>query len=142
MATSESKTASLFVYGTLCVPVVRRSIIGRETSAEPASLPGFRCEELRGVVFPGIQPAAGERAIGALVKGLSEREFQKLDDFEADLYQRQEVTVDLDDETAPAFAYVVAERHRDQLTGEPWSLEEFVVKHLDRYKGDIDDSAS
>jgi gamma-glutamylcyclotransferase (GGCT)/AIG2-like uncharacterized protein YtfP len=115
----------LFIYGSLLAPAVLRALLDRQPAQQAAWLPGFRRAALRGPAFPGIVPAAGARASGALID-VCRRELGALDAWEDDFFQRRRVRVCLPaGGELDAQAYVLAPRYRHLAAVRPWSAEDF-----------------
>jgi gamma-glutamylcyclotransferase (GGCT)/AIG2-like uncharacterized protein YtfP len=85
-------TAALFVYGTLLNPVVRARLLGRPIDATPVRLAGYARGQRR---YFFIARSEGSETQGALLKQLTARDFEILDDYEEvpGLYTRERVTV-------------------------------------------------
>jgi gamma-glutamylcyclotransferase (GGCT)/AIG2-like uncharacterized protein YtfP len=126
--------ASLFCYGTLQHPDVMEALLGVRREATPARLDGYARSQLRGEIYPGIVPAAGERTSGLLYAQLSREDLEILDFFEGPLYQRIAVQVVMDGGArARAWVYLVAAQERARITGEAWSFERFCAEHAAAY---------
>lgn len=84
----EDATYSVFVYGTLTKPWVRWLVMGRAGEGEPASLPGFKKEEL------DIKPVAGAVTKGQVIT-VDADELRALDRYErlGVRYERRELTL-------------------------------------------------
>ena len=124
----------LFAYGTLLVPELLCAVLGRALSGVPAVLSGYACFRVRRAAYPAIVGQPGATTHGELFTGIVAPEWNALDDFESSLYERHEVRVRLPDESIiEAHTFVVADPFRHRLTDEPWDLENFRRKHLDRY---------
>jgi gamma-glutamylcyclotransferase (GGCT)/AIG2-like uncharacterized protein YtfP len=127
----------LFVYGTLMVPEVMRTVSGRSVVGEGARLPGYRCRRLHGEVYPGIVPAAGESVDGLLYRGLDAAAMARLDDFEGEMYRRETVRVALSaGRRVDAEAFVIIEAFIECLGPEPWSLDDFLRDGLQHFAGE------
>lgn len=125
-----SMTHRLFCYGTLQSPDVIGSVIGRRPEGRPARLPGWAVFRMRGARYPGIVPGSEtDDAPGLVYDGISERELATLDRFEGPQYERREVAVS-GGEVQTAWAYAVRESRRDEVTGEPWRLADFLESGL------------
>jgi gamma-glutamylcyclotransferase (GGCT)/AIG2-like uncharacterized protein YtfP len=71
--------ATLFVYGTLCRPAVRRRILGRAVTAVKATLKGYK--RLNGK-WPYLVKKPGGKVTGEILKNLTSRDLKKLDAYE------------------------------------------------------------
>lgn len=88
----DNNTEMLFVYGTLMNPAERIRLLGRPIDASPARLPGYARGRKR-YHFVAIQ--ADAVTDGAILEGLSARDFAILDDYEnvPTLYTRERIEV-------------------------------------------------
>lgn len=116
----------LFVYGTLMVPQVMRSVSGHRGVAEPAYLPGFRRRSLRDAVYPAVIASAGDSVEGLLYRAVSAGELQRLDIFEGEQYRRMTVRVTVADGAVSAETYVLASGLAGLLSDRDWSLAHFL----------------
>jgi len=130
----------LFVYGTLLAPELLRAIIGRSLQGVPAFLSGYSCYRVRRAAYPAVTREAGALTYGSLFSGIDRSQWESLDEFESNLYERHLVDVSLADESdVDAYTYVIANAHRDRLTCEAWDFEHFRRHHLNRYLRQLSD---
>ena len=82
----------LFVYGTLMNPAERLRLLGRPIDASPAHLPGYTRGRKR---YYFIAKQADAVTDGAILEGLSARDFEILDGYEEVpmLYTRERIEV-------------------------------------------------
>jgi len=82
----------LFVYGSLMNPAERLRLLGRPIEAVPASLPGYQRGQKR---YHFVVRLAGAVTEGAILEGLSGRDFAILDAYEdlPRLYTRDRIEV-------------------------------------------------
>lgn len=119
----------LFVYGTLQFPEVLLAVLGRVPTMSAVTLPGWRAAALPGAVYPGLVRAAPPRAAtGRLLEGLGPGEWDVLDEFEGDAYERRRVP--LDDGRTP-WTYVWRAAH--DVAPHDWDPAAFVVAELPAY---------
>ncbi|MBL7496093.1 gamma-glutamylcyclotransferase [Frankia sp. CNm7] len=85
----------LFAYGTLMFEAVVEGLVGRRLPTAPAVAAGWRAARLPGRVYPGLVPAAGGRALGLVLSGLTPAEWSVLDAFEGDSYLLRTVAVEV-----------------------------------------------
>jgi gamma-glutamylcyclotransferase (GGCT)/AIG2-like uncharacterized protein YtfP len=124
----------LFTYGTLMLAEVMEIVAGRPFPSRRAALPGYRRRLLRGRVYPGIVPAAGEAVEGVLWEGLDAAALARIDRFEGALYDRPELRVTpASGESCAAFVYVLRDAQRALLTESAWDEAEFRARHLRDY---------
>lgn len=133
----------LFTYGTLMFPEVWRIVVGREFETRPAVLPGHQIFRIAGAVYPGIikaspppaafppPPSTGSHPTPPFVRGLvylhlDFASLARLDRFEGENYRRLSVDITTDDDqTLSADTYIIPPEHRQLLTDEVWTAEEF-----------------
>jgi gamma-glutamylcyclotransferase (GGCT)/AIG2-like uncharacterized protein YtfP len=126
--------ARLFTYGTLMLAEVMEIVAGHRLPSRRAELPGYGRRLLRGAVYPGLVPAAGETTAGVLWEGLDAPALARIDRFEGSLYVRPELCVTLaPGERCTAFVYLLRPEHRALATAGAWDEAEFRARHLDEY---------
>ena len=102
---STTSSQSLFVYGTLRHPAVRRAVLGDDVPAShcrPASLSGHQVLAVAGTHYPLIQPVCDAPDThppveGLILSSLSDSQIAALDRFEGVDYQRVTTEVTLPD---------------------------------------------
>jgi gamma-glutamylcyclotransferase (GGCT)/AIG2-like uncharacterized protein YtfP len=122
-------TDPLFVYGTLMFPEVLEVLLARTPAMAPATLDGWRAAALADRVYPGLVAAPpGGTVAGRLLLDLDADEYEVLDAFEDELYERK-VLVLVDGR--PAMTYV----WRDDALVLPhdWDPAAFATDHLVEY---------
>ena len=125
-----SEPDAVFAYGTLQVEDVMVAVTGRRFDHETARLPDYRRRRIRDRSYPGIVPASGDETRGVVFRGIDAETLARLDVFEGELYERLRVYVCAEGERlVRAWVYVVAERYRERVSDEPWSLDEFLRVH-------------
>ncbi len=89
----------LFVYGTLVDAAERARLLGRPIEATPARLPGYARGQKR---YYFVAKREGALTEGAILEGLSGRDFEILDKYEAvpELYTRERIAVTAADGSA------------------------------------------
>ena len=131
-----SEPVDLFVYGTLMVPSIMREAGGHEGPSEPARLAGYRRGCIEGETYPGIVPAPGDSVEGMLYCGLTVAAIIRLDRFEGEYYARLPVHLAIRSGNVSADAYVIRPGFAHMVTAEPWSLDGFLSRHIDRFVSD------
>lgn len=121
--TSSTKPA-LFAYGTLQHPDIMSHVLGRIPDSAPANLKNYARYRMQGFNFPGIVPEDSQRVDGTLFFDITPEEWERLDAYEADFYDRIQVTVE-PPEAAPAFVYVVPTRNQHLISTESWTLKTY-----------------
>jgi hypothetical protein len=120
---------SLFTYGTLQVPDVLRTLLGRVPARTPAILTGWQVVALPHRVYPGLVPAGdGDHVAGQLLTDLTPAEWLLIDAYEDPDYDLRPVTVR---DAPPTSAYVW--RDLSTATRQPWSLTGFIDSDLPSY---------
>jgi hypothetical protein len=161
--TSNSSTMShtAFFYGTLMAPpVLHRVIWGSQTpptpahasllSIRPAILHAHQRRHVKGADYPAVISSTQDSEVrGTLVEGLTDGDIWRLDIFEGEEYERQNVKVSISDskgragdaehkdvegEEVSAQTYIwIAGEHRLE-TGE-WDFDHFVKEKMSRWVG-------
>ena len=123
---------SLFTYGTLMQASLVATLIGRIPSNEPATLEGYQRYRIKDAPYPAIIPGTGE-VVGCVYHGLTEDELSRLDSYEGSGYERENVIVGTQQDTAPTpcLTYVLAADCRHLLSDEPWHPEDWAPHSLD-----------
>jgi gamma-glutamylcyclotransferase (GGCT)/AIG2-like uncharacterized protein YtfP len=82
----------LFVYGALVDSNRRHRLLGHEVEADPARLEGYARARRR---YYFVAARAGAKVGGLILRGLSSRDFQILDEYEEvpSLYTRKRIVV-------------------------------------------------
>jgi gamma-glutamylcyclotransferase (GGCT)/AIG2-like uncharacterized protein YtfP len=126
---------NLFAYGTLMYPEMWRRVVGREFPAEPAELAGYAVYRVADGVYPVLVAAqADARVRGLVFRDLDAAAFQRLDEYESDLYDRTAVSaVAADGRLIRCQAYVLPAARRAWASDEPWDAERFRRFELEAY---------
>jgi gamma-glutamylcyclotransferase (GGCT)/AIG2-like uncharacterized protein YtfP len=125
----------LFVYGTLMFPEVwLRIAVGRRHDAQPALLSGFERYRVKGGDFPVIVPGGDRSRVSGIVYYDVADSIARLDNFESELYVREEVEVVLDS-GAPLCCqtYVLPRVRRNFASTEAWDPDWFQREALADY---------
>jgi gamma-glutamylcyclotransferase (GGCT)/AIG2-like uncharacterized protein YtfP len=128
-----SMTHHLYAYGTLQNRAVIALIVGRELVGHPARLAGYARYRVIDRVYPAIVAAPASEVDGVLYSDVDEREVERLDLYEGDLYERLELPVRVGDRVVIAHCYVLRSEHGHRLSSEPWDLAAFERDHLANY---------
>ncbi len=119
---------NLFTYGSLMCNDIMFRVAGCQLEYSHASLSDFFRSKMHGREYPGIVQQPKAQVSGVLYRNLSPETLQRLDAFEGEMYQRQEVEVMTKEHgIAVAMAYVIKPRYRDQLTDEEWDFRYFLA---------------
>jgi gamma-glutamylcyclotransferase (GGCT)/AIG2-like uncharacterized protein YtfP len=132
--TKNAREASmnLFAYGTLMWPEVLAAVMGRRLAGEEATLAGYERLRVVGQHYPVIVPMTDSDVEGVLYRDLTDQEFDAVDAFEGEEYNRVEVRVG--DTTAQV--YVLNELFRHIAASEPWHPEQLTPEHLAAFCGE------
>ena len=135
--TPDMKT-HLFAYGTLEIPAVMYAVTGQHHPAEAAVLPDYSRYLLASKPYPGIVPQLNADVKGMLYRNLSPQIWQRLDRYEDDFYQRQQVTVlSRRGERIEAWTYIVPMAYQHLLSQISWDRRYFTKHRLRRFLAGI-----
>lgn len=130
---------NLFCYGTLMVPEVIASLIGRSIQGTQAVLKGYRRGVIRGQTYPGILPQPEGEVSGILYQTLTEEEVMILDHYEGEMYVLAEVLIMSGaGDQIQARTYVLKEAYRALVTETDWDLAAFIRNDLIHFVRDYD----
>lgn len=147
--------SSLFAYGSLSLPEVMETLIGRPLESVPAVAQGYGRYLLRGRPYPGLIEQPDALTEGRVYLGVDSEILEVLDRFESDaFYERRRITIQTVPESEAflsatqlasglrpshessrfdALAYVVPQHFAGVLSNEPWSESRFRAVYLDHY---------
>lgn len=130
---------NLFVYGSLMFDEVWKRLVSGDFERTPARLAGYRRLKIKNEEYPGLVKDVGV-VRGILCKGVDEQTMKRLDEFEADCYERVDGVVLTDDgKEIPAAYYEVKDTHRGLLEQADWDEEAFrragLARFIDGYRG-------
>ena len=109
-------------------------VAGRRFASCAARLRGYRRRLLRGVVYPGLVPAADDTTAGVLWQGLDRAALARIDRFEGNLYLRPLLRVELESGAeCEAFVYVLRPDRHALASEASWSEADFRARHLGEY---------
>ncbi len=116
----------LFCYGTLQIPEVIQTVIGRHPRGCPAEIRGYGAFQVRQAEYPGLRPARGRITGGRVYFGLTPTELAILDRFEGSLYRRCRLAIrTCDGRRRDAWVYVVKPARQRCLAPRIWSRRDF-----------------
>jgi len=125
----------LFTYGTLMSPDIMARVAGCRLHSVPARLAGYRRTLVRGEVYPGIAEAVGHEVDGVLYLDATDEAMRRLDAFEGEMYDRQEVLVTMEGgESCTVMTYVFRPEFRHLLTDTPWDYQQFLATGKERFE--------
>ena len=118
---------ALFAYGTLMSEAIMRQISGQLIKGEAATLNNFRRLAILGEEYPAVIAAAGYQVDGLLYDGLSEEAWERLDAFEGDEYQRQQVQLTTANGVIRhADVYIFKQEYHHRLSDQEWDFTRFI----------------
>lgn len=121
---------NLFAYGTLIFADIWQCVVGHEVESKTAELSGYQVRRVVDDLFPVMVPGTSEDiAQGVVYYGLTDRDVQLLDHYEAHLYERIEVQPLAEDgSSATCQTYVLREQYSSAASEEAWTTAWF-AKH-------------
>mgnify|MGYP000860520224 CR=1 FL=1 len=123
---SKNNICNLFVYGTLMDPEIYQLVTEQKRFPSPSVAIGFKVLKIKNAVFPGMIIFCDGKAYGALYHDISEKELEKLDNYEDDFYERIIIECYSEDkQITQAWAYIVPERNHDVLSSSEWHFPKF-----------------
>lgn len=146
----------LFVYGTLCLPVVRDTLLRRPVPGRPAVLDRYEVRRISGRTYPTLVPpphaSPDGRVDGFLLDDLSDDDRRVLRAFEPPEYDLATVAVTVrggaaapgaSDHTIHEIveALVFVHRHAHGVTEEPWTHAGFTSEWLARFVAEVAEAA-
>jgi gamma-glutamylcyclotransferase (GGCT)/AIG2-like uncharacterized protein YtfP len=124
---------NLFTYGTLQNAEVLAQVVGRSWPSSPALLDGYARYRVNDKPYPAIVEQPGAQVQGSLYSGVTQRELERLDDYEGELYERCSLRVWVGTQAMDAFTYLLRAEYRALLSAELWELADFEREHLASY---------
>lgn len=114
---------NLFTYGTLIFADIWQCVVGHAAESTPAELSGYRVLGVVDDLFPVMIPGTtDDRASGVIYFDLTDQDLQRLDDYEAHLYERKEVyPVTEDGGSVACQTYLLREEYYSAATEEAWT---------------------
>lgn len=117
---------ALFAYGTLMSEEIVKAVIGFVPERKQGTITGFRRYAVKNADYPGIMQARNFSVAGIVYLDIDRQSWNRLDLFEGEMYYRQLVGVQADDETViEAETYVVKPSYFSSLTEHDWSFARF-----------------
>ena len=119
---------NLFTYGSLMCDDIMLQVSGTKPSHQKARLNGFFCSQIHGETYPGIHPDVQHIVEGVLYFDVNQSALARLDSFEGEYYQRNEITVICSPQTEiSATTYIIKPQYNHLLTGKTWSFDDFLL---------------
>ena len=127
---------NLFVYGTLLFPEIVFAITGKNFKTKPAVLFDYKrlqvFNEGSRLPYPAITKSIGDSVNGMILFDVDAKSMQSIISFEADEYDQQLITFQLDNTYLHAVTFVFKDDLKHRLKSD-WDLEEFRKNHLGTY---------
>lgn len=121
---------NLFAYGTLMWPEVLEAVIGRRPEGVKAVLGGYLRLRISGACYPAIVPSEGGRVEGVVYRSLNAAEYERLDRFEGEEYERTTVMAG----GIAAQAYVLSPSWLHLAEPVPWNPEDLHPEQLAAFR--------
>lgn len=110
------------------------AVAGNKLRRSSAMLKGYRRRAVRGEAYPAIFADPDGSVCGMLYLSVPASSWNKLDEYEGDMYSRERVHVVLEDgTTVPAETYVVSPVFLNHLAAADWDYERFIRHDKARY---------
>lgn len=117
----------LFAYGTLMCRDIMAEISGLNLAHVPATLRGFRRVCVKGEHYPALIPNSEEFVSGVVYLNVPDPAWTRLDRFEGEMYLREIVQVERDDDlNIAAETYVARPEFMDYLVDVEWDFKAFL----------------
>ena len=118
---------NLFTYGSLMCSDIMTRVAGCHADCIQATLHNFFRAKIHHEEYPGIVSQQNRMVTGVLYFDLSARAIHRLDLFEGEAYNRQEVeVVTKDTRRTTAMTYVITPEYRHLLTDREWNYSDFL----------------
>lgn len=125
---------NIFVYGTLTYDEVWNSIVQSKREKTGAQLKGYKRLKVKKEEYPGI--VKGEGTVRGFVRfDVDETNVARLDDFEADEYERvEEYVQDKNGQDIKVDVYRIREEYKYILEDHDWDLSNFEKIGLEKFR--------
>lgn len=122
-----AQSLNLFAYGSLMSCDILREVVGVQVAGGWGCIEGYARKCVRGEQYPALFPAPGGKVRGVFYPGISKAGWERLDEFEGDMYERQKVHVVLEGGgQAVAWTYVILPAFMNNLTAADWDFQGFL----------------
>jgi len=109
-------------------------VTGKSFPSVPASAQGFARFLLKNRLYPGMMAASAQNTNGCLYVNVDQESLELLNQFEDDLYIRQEISVTTTlGAHMVAYAYIIPSDQQFCLSANPWDRLHFETHHLQAY---------
>ncbi|MCB0667123.1 MAG: gamma-glutamylcyclotransferase, partial [Saprospiraceae bacterium] len=118
---------NLFTYGTLMIPEIISSLLGRNLTGVGALLKDYRRALILNQTYPGICRQGESQVEGVIYYQLKSHEIEILDNYEGQMYELNPVQVVLKSgDLEEAYVYVLKDEFKSLLSDKDWNLEAFL----------------
>lgn len=122
---------NLFTYGTLMIPEIISSLLGRNLTGMGALLKDYRRALILNQSYPGITRQGESQVEGVIYYQLKPHEMEILDNYEGQMYELNPVQVVLKSgDVQEANVYVLKDEFKSLLSDKDWNLEAFLKNDL------------
>lgn len=122
-----TSSTQLFTYGSLMCEDIMTEVAGTQLSCEAAILHGYRRFLVKDEHYPGVIMEAGGVVTGIVYHGLDAVNWQRLDRFEGEMYDRQPVRVCYaDGREAVVDCYLFRPEFFHRLSSTEWDFAAFL----------------
>ncbi len=126
---------NLFTYGSLMCSDIMAKVADCRPNCTPATLHDFFRAKVHNEEYPGIVPLQDSMVAGLLYLGLTAEALDRLDIFEGEMYQRQEVALLTENNPrTKAMTYVIKPEYRHLLTDKEWNFSEFLSTGKEKFE--------
>jgi gamma-glutamylcyclotransferase (GGCT)/AIG2-like uncharacterized protein YtfP len=131
--------SALFTYGTLTLKPIGQSFFGNRTGIR-ALLKGYKRVKISFnnhiLFYPALIPCPESQCDGLLFFDLTDSDWEKLDAYEGEMYERIFVTVETNNETIKAYTYRWNYPDEYSLLDEEWNPQSISEVDLRRFISD------
>ena len=131
---------SLFVYGTLLIPELLKTLLGKTLNSIPATLDNHSVSTAiyNGVEtdYPFLIKETNHQANGKILLGLTFYDMQLLSFYESDEYELTDVLVKAQSGVIPVKTFYPI-INLSKIKGNPWDIEKFIQKSLAKYLSEV-----
>lgn len=130
----------IFVYGTLCIPEVRSTLLRRPIGASEVVVRDAEIRRVSGHTYPTLLlGCTGESVLGMILEGLTDRDHKVLRGFEPPSYDL--VAVDTYSPAGITECLTFIHHNALALAADPWSPNAFDGADYDRFLAEVSTAA-
>ena len=119
---------NLFAYGTLMCEDIMLEVSGCRLSHMSGILKGYSRRVVKGEHYPAITADKAEIVEGVVYRDVPDSAWERLDQFEGEMYRRQTVNIELNDGgMLHAETYVVKPEFLNSLDQSDWDFDNFIA---------------